>query len=177
MVQSLNPRHLEANTLRWLSRCLYLSETVYAIIILGLVSWFLSYYDETPKYPHGTLVYIEIVAGLAIPVGNVLAWVYDCVPKFLMLVNLCFSLAFFAAFGAMNNWDCPKNWTAWRVDVSPNYKPCWRAAEAFCFITAFTYLCSAILSWFTPKGQQEHHLPMYQKRHSVDSSIAPTQQV
>ncbi|KAJ9494362.1 hypothetical protein H2202_010145 [Exophiala xenobiotica] len=173
-----NPREMESSTLALLSRGLYISESCCAALVLGINSWYLSNYNDTPVYPQARLIYTEIIypqarliyteiiAGLAIPLANVLAWIYNVVPKFLALINLFFSLAFFSAFGALIEFDCDKNWHGWEGDVGESYRACWRATEAFCFIGAFFWLCSAFLAFFTPSAGAQTHLHLSQRKHS-----------
>ncbi|KAK5554025.1 hypothetical protein LTR46_008132 [Exophiala xenobiotica] len=163
-----NPREMESGTLALLSRGLYISESCCAalFLVLGINSWYLSNYNDTPVYPQARLIYTEIIAGLAIPLANVLAWIYNVVRKFLALINLFVSLAFFSAFGALIEFDCDKNWNGWEGDVGESYRACWRATEAFCFIGAFFWLCSAFLAFFTPSAGAQTHLHLYQRKHS-----------
>ncbi|KIX02216.1 uncharacterized protein Z518_08155 [Rhinocladiella mackenziei CBS 650.93] len=178
MTRTWNPHNMEANTLCWLSRCFYVFESICAGIVLGINSWYLSHYNDTPVYPEARLIYTEIIAGIAIPLANLLAWLYNCFPKFLMLVNLFFSLAFFSAFGALIEFDCDENWAGWRREMGPDYRAFWRATEAFCFIGAFFWLCSAFFAWFTPSCQATNtHTFLHHKRQSTESSTAPVEQV
>ncbi|KAK7887784.1 hypothetical protein LTR67_009687 [Exophiala xenobiotica] len=165
-----NPREMESGTLALLSRGLYISESCCAAVVLGINSWYLSNYNDTPVYPQARLIYTEIIAGLAIPLANVLAWIYNVVPKFLALINLFFSLAFFSAFGALIEFDCDKNWHGWEGDVGESYRACWRATEAFCFIGAFFWLCSALLAFFTPSAGAQTHLQLPHRKHSQTPS-------
>ncbi|KAK5309355.1 hypothetical protein LTR93_012233 [Exophiala xenobiotica] len=171
---SYNPREMESGTLALLSRGLYISESCCAarliqlFVVLGINSWYLSNYNDTPVYPQARLIYAETIAGLAIPLANVLAWIYNIVPKFLALIDLFFSLAFFSAFGALIEFDCDKNWHGWEAGVGGSYRACWRATEAFCFIGAFFWLCSAFLAFFTPTTGERTHLP--HRKHSQTPS-------
>ena len=142
--------------------------------MLGINSWYLSHYNDTPVYPQARLIYVEIIAGLAIPLANLFAWMYDCFPRFLTLVNLFFSLAFFAAFGLLIEFNRDKNWLGWQTDVGKHYRPCWKAIESFCFIGAFFWLCSAYFAWYTPSCGRTI---LHRKKSSTNSSSAPSEQV
>ncbi|KAL6246633.1 hypothetical protein RBB50_006872 [Rhinocladiella similis] len=168
---SYDPRKMEPCVLRLLSRGFYIWESICAAVVLGINSWYLANYNDTPVYPQARLVYTEIIAGLAIPMANVFAWIYNVVPRFLAMVNLFFSLAFFSAFGALIEFDCDKNWNGWTQGMGESYHSCWRATEAFCFIGAFFWLCSAVLSFFTPRVEAQAHMP-YRKH-----SQTPSEQV
>jgi hypothetical protein len=55
----------------------------------------------------------------------------------MFLVNLPFTVAFFAAFGAIIEWDCNDNWVGWEAEIGKSYKACWKTIEAFTFISGF----------------------------------------
>lgn len=79
-------------------------------------------------------------------------------PRLLLaLNNLMFALAFFAAFGAFNEFDCDDNWHGWKTTIGKDYLACWKAAEAFCFISGFSWLVSAFLAYPTYSNKLVKH--------------------
>lgn len=133
--------------------------------MLGIVSWYLAHWNDTEKYPGARLCFTEIIAGLATVYGSIFIWTWDWFPRLSALINLLFSLAFFAAYGALIAWEYDKNWVGWKADMGESYKACWRAVEAFTFINGVLFLHSAGFalenSVHTP---YQHNVPQGQRK-------------
>ncbi|EXJ68160.1 uncharacterized protein A1O5_08775 [Cladophialophora psammophila CBS 110553] len=160
---------------RNVSRFLYQAEALFGGIILGIVSWYLSHWQDTERYPGARLCFTEIFAGFAIIYGSILIWTYNWFPYLFAVINFIFSLAFFSAFGALIEWDCDKNWVGWKANIGGSYKACWKATEAFTFIAAFFFLVSTVFACMTTSATTEHHMPMYHRKASGTSSTPETQ--
>ncbi|KIX91928.1 uncharacterized protein Z520_12364 [Fonsecaea multimorphosa CBS 102226] len=157
------------------SRFLYQAEALFGGIILGIVSWYLSHWRDTEKYPGARLCFTEVFAGFAIMYGSIAIWTYNWFPICFAVINFIFSLAFFSAFGALIEFDCDKNWVGWEVNVGKGYKACWKTTEAFTFIAAFCFLVSTVFALMTKSATTEHHIHMMHRKASGTSSTAETQ--
>jgi hypothetical protein len=93
------------------------------------------------------------------------------------VLNFVFSLAFFAAFGAIIEWDCDENWMGWKMVIGESYKACWKTVEAFTFINGFCFLTSTIYALKTPSAAEAHHMHLTYRKSSHGSSTAPTAEV
>lgn len=68
-------------------------------------------------------------------------------PKWLLIINnLCFGLAFFAAYGALENFACKDDFAGWGDIFGKHYLTRWSVTEAFCFISGFLWLGAALFS-------------------------------
>ncbi|OAL33436.1 hypothetical protein AYO20_07292 [Fonsecaea nubica] len=161
--------------IRNVSRFLYQAEALFGGIILGIVSWFLAHWQDTEKYPGARLCFTEIFAGIAIMYGSILIWTYNWYPVCAAVINCILSLAFFSAFGALIEWDCPENWVGWEELIGEGYKACWKTTEAFTFIAGFFFLVSTIFAVMTTSTTTEHHMHMVHRKASGTSSTAETQ--
>ncbi|EHY59520.1 hypothetical protein HRR83_001202 [Exophiala dermatitidis] len=159
---------------RNLAKVFYLSEACFAAIVLGIVSWFLSHYEDTPVYPAARLIWTEIIAALAILYCATLVFTFDYYPACFAMINMFFALAFFASFGAVENFDCDDNWMGWRSEYGEPYRPCWRATAAFTFLSGFFWLVSVLLAYWTPINKEPHHILPRKPSHG-SSTIASEQ--
>ncbi|KIW67329.1 hypothetical protein PV04_06592 [Phialophora macrospora] len=164
-------------TTRNLSRFLYQAEALFGGVILGIVSWYLSHWRDTEKYPGARLVFTEIFAGLSIIYGSILIWTWNWYPRCYAVMNSIFCLAFFAAFGAVIEWDCNENWMGWEMLIGESYKACWKTVEAFTFINGFCFLCSTIFALTTTSSAEAHRMHIPYRKGSHGSSVPPTEQV
>ncbi|ETI22270.1 hypothetical protein G647_06343 [Cladophialophora carrionii CBS 160.54] len=164
-------------TVRTVSRFLYQAEAQFGGVILGIVTWYLSHWEDTEKYPGARLVFTETFAGLSIIYGSILIWTWNWFPTCYAVINFVFCVAFFAAYGATIEWDCDENWMGWKVLIGESYKSCWKAVESFTFINGFCFLVSTICALKTTWSAEAHRMHMLYRKSSHGSSTAPTEQV
>jgi len=117
-------------------------------IVLGVTAWFLSYFEDTPVYPSGRLVFTVVVSSLAFISATALIFLWTHTPRHILVSNsVIFGLAFLAAFGALVEFDRNENWNGWENVVGERYLDCWKATEAFCFISGSFWLGGAIFAY------------------------------
>ncbi|EXJ77952.1 hypothetical protein A1O3_09111 [Capronia epimyces CBS 606.96] len=106
------------------------------------------------------------MAALALLYTATLVFTFDLYPRCFALINMFFSLAFFSCFGALENFDAADNWRGWRSEYGEPYRPCWRAASAFTFLSGFFWLGSVLLACWTPVNKEHQHDPHDNNNHN-----------
>ncbi|KAK3080824.1 hypothetical protein LTS18_012794 [Coniosporium uncinatum] len=127
---------------------LRLFEFASSCIVLGIMAYFIHRQRQYNAAPRGRTIYTLIVSIFGLLVSLIaLAPAFHFKPVYPL--DLLLSFAFFAAFGATNHWVNERGCYAgflWAGVSRPNRCRKWTAAESFCFIAGFFFLCKAILS-------------------------------
>ncbi|KAL1982752.1 hypothetical protein VTN96DRAFT_934 [Rasamsonia emersonii] len=134
---------------RLLSVVLRIGEIGFGAIVAGIVGYYLNQLDGS-GWPEGRWIYTEVIAALSILLG--LFWLIPFASTFFVWpVDVVLALAWFAAFGILvdelNGLPCG---TIWDWGYINDYNDCsrWRAAEAFSFLSAITWLISGLLGLY-----------------------------
>ncbi|KAK3078888.1 hypothetical protein LTS18_006362 [Coniosporium uncinatum] len=132
---------------RPIGMALRLLEFASSCIVLGIMAYFIHRQRQYNAAPRGRTIYTLIVSIFGLLVSLIaLAPAFHFKPIYPL--DLLLSFAFFAAFGATNHWVNERGCYAgflWAGVSRPNRCRKWTAAESFCFIAGFFFLCSAIL--------------------------------
>ncbi|KAE8352793.1 membrane-associating domain-containing protein [Aspergillus coremiiformis] len=137
---------------RLVSIVLRLVEIICAVIVAGIIGYYLVSLNDLEAWPQARWIYTEVVAGVSILLG--LIWLIPFSFSFFSWpFDVVISLAWFAAFGilvdAIHKFSCGSIW-AWGSIVQNDVCGRWKAAEAFSFISACVWLISAVVGiWFT----------------------------
>jgi hypothetical protein len=123
-------------------------------VVVGIVGYFLHYYEDNAAYPNVRLVYTEVVAALSM-LCSILWIAFSTAESCSIGPDLFVSLAWFAAFGSLMEYvDChhctasPFN-IHYRTKIGNGLCKEWRATEAFAFITGVLFLGNAIIVIYT----------------------------
>ena len=116
--------------------------------MLGIVGHFIDqYHHNGHNGPIGREIYTEVIATVTTFFSFI--WLLPFTFNFLHYpLDFLFSVAWFAAFGALVNWIHKVNCGGafeWGGLASGTYCGRWKAAEAFSFISACLWLASALL--------------------------------
>lgn len=153
------------------TRFLFLFQSFYAGIVLGIVGWFLSHCnDELLVYPKARLIFTEVFAALGFIYACVFVLIFNATTRWMLYSNILWALIWFAAYGVMVEFDCSDNFEGWEEKFGPNFQACWSAATAFCFLGGFFYLVLVVFNIFTNcwVGKAPQH-QMHEKRISGES--------
>ncbi|KIW46175.1 uncharacterized protein PV06_01862 [Exophiala oligosperma] len=145
---------------RVVSMVLRVAEIAFAGVVIGVTSKYLHDYRSGTGQPLGRFIYVEIVAALSILFG--LLWLLPFAAGFFHWpVDLFLSFAWFAAFGVLVNYvdgrtNCGGDTFDWSGIRHGGYCGRWKADEAFSFLSAIVWICSAIVGlWFIHRERRK----------------------
>ncbi|EED12803.1 conserved hypothetical protein [Talaromyces stipitatus ATCC 10500] len=147
-----------------------LGQFAFSAIVAGMIGYFISLFDlNDAGFLLGRWIYVEILAGLSVILGLIFL-----LPAFLLFfiwpIDVVIALAWFAAFGLL--FDALDGLVCGGVDgLGPvndgGNCTVWETAEAFSFLSAFTWLITGFLGLYLVWRADEHGKRQWHQTYKV----------